>query len=359
MRYQSVLVLGFLTAIATQAQSASLKTFEAGERVKAAEVNGNFEYLEQKIDPLVTDSAPTIEILNFGYDSSAARYTGDLTVSDDTELFRIKVQIGQIEASADFYEALTPQDLLDDGWGEYVSGGSSDDSHDDSDEHEDEHGDEHEDEHGDEHGASGSNLARIKEFWPAPSTKDVRILGAQFSAEQISGGPVQIIAQDTSGKLRRLVIEVPAWPGGLFSSGVYVLDSSISLNLAAVETACGVNARNNSPFRYGDIVSYTLYESTGDTAPVAYSVYDNFGRGGSTEADADESEIQFNLGGATGYSSGIGSWYSKGTITMTFVSDSVVSFDAYYECGTRGEGNNVPAFTYSSGEITAVLTAQD
>ena len=58
MRYQSVLVLGFLTAIATQAQSASLKTFEAGERVKAAEVNGNFEYLEQKINPLVNDSAP-------------------------------------------------------------------------------------------------------------------------------------------------------------------------------------------------------------------------------------------------------------------------------------------------------------
>ena len=105
MRYQSVLVLGFLTAIATQAQSASLKTFEAGERVKAAEVNGNFEYLEQKINPLVNDSAPSIEVLNFGYDSSIARYTGDLIVSDDTELFRIKVQIGRVEASKDFSDA--------------------------------------------------------------------------------------------------------------------------------------------------------------------------------------------------------------------------------------------------------------
>ena len=123
---------------------------------------------------------------------------------------------------------------MDDGWGEYgsVSSGSGID----------EHGDEHDD----EHHASASNLARIKEFWPAPSTKDVSILGAQFSADQISGGPVQIIAQDTNGKLSRLVIEVPAWPGGLFSSGVYVLDSPINLDLTAVETACGVNARNNN-----------------------------------------------------------------------------------------------------------------
>ncbi len=94
MRYQSVLVLGFLTAIATQAQSASLKTFEAGERVKAAEVNGNFEYLEQKIIPLVNDSAPSIEVLNFGYDSSIARYTGDLVVSDDTELSESMSRLG-------------------------------------------------------------------------------------------------------------------------------------------------------------------------------------------------------------------------------------------------------------------------
>ena len=63
MRYQSVLVLGFLTAIATQAQSASLKTFEAGERVKAAEVNGNFEYLEQKINPFKPIAA--VNIIDF------------------------------------------------------------------------------------------------------------------------------------------------------------------------------------------------------------------------------------------------------------------------------------------------------
>ena len=70
MRYQAMFALCFMTSVATQTQSASLKTFEAGERVKAAEVNGNFEYLEQKINPLVTDSPPTIEILNFVYDSS-------------------------------------------------------------------------------------------------------------------------------------------------------------------------------------------------------------------------------------------------------------------------------------------------
>jgi hypothetical protein len=151
----------------------------------------------------------------------------------------------------------------------------------------------------------------------------------------------------------------------LFSSGLYLLDSSISLDLAAVETACGVNARNNSPFRYGDIVSYTLSEGQGDTAPVAYSVYDNFGRGGSTEADADESEIQFDIKRGIGYSSAVGSWYSDGTTTMRFISDSVVSIDTYYECGICDGGNcyeeenKVPAFTYSSGEITAVLTADD
>lgn len=49
---------------------------------------------------------------------------------------------------------------------------------------------------------------------------------------------------------------------------------------------------------------------------------------------------------------------------MRFISDSVVSFDAYYECGSCEGGcyeeeNKVAAFTYSSGEITAVLTAED
>lgn len=316
-------------------------------------MNGNFDYLEQKINPLVNDSAPSIEVLNFGYDSSIARYTGDLIVSDDTELFRIKVQIGRVEASTDFYYALGPQDLLDDGWGEYVSGSSGSGI------------DEHGDEHVDEHHASGFNLARIKEFWPAPSTKNVSILGAQFSADQISGGPVQIIAQDTNGKLNRIVIEVPAWPGGLFSSGVYVLDSPISPDLAAVETACGVNARNNSHFGSGEIVSYTLDERQGSSAPIEYTIYNNFGRGGSAQADVDESEIQFDVGGGRGYSSDIGSWFSGTTLTMRFISDSVVSINTYYECGICDDGNcyeeenRVPAFTYSSGEITAVLTADD
>ena len=171
MRYQPVLVLGFLTAIATQAQSASLKTFEAGERVKAAEVNGNFEYLEQKINPLVNDSAPTIEVLNFGYDSSIAKYTGDLIISDDTDLFRIKIQIGRLYVPVDFEEALGTQDIVE--YMGYYYGDS----------------DEHGDEHGEERYEGGLNW--ISNYWPAPSTKEVRILGAAFAPEPTNEeGPV-------------------------------------------------------------------------------------------------------------------------------------------------------------------------
>ena len=166
---------------------------------------------------------------------------------------------------------------------------------------------------------------------------------------------MQVVAQDTSGKLSRLVIEVPAWPGGLFSSGVYVLDSPIGLDLAAIETACGVNAVSNNGFGLdGDIVSFTLTEYQSESAPVRYELL-----GRVSNADSEQSEIQFDFGGSTGYSSGIGSWYSDNTLTMRFISDSVVSIDTYYECGSVDGENKIAAFTYSSEEITAVLTADD
>lgn len=361
MRYKSVLVLCCWPVIATQVQSASLKTFEAGERVKAAEVNGNFEYLEQKINPLINDSAPTIEVLNFGYDSSAARYTGDLIISDESELFWIKVQVGYLSVPTDFVNASGPQDMLSNYGGFLFPETGSDDSV--TSNSDDDHSDE-DDDHSDEHDASTSNrYLQITDFWPAPSTSEVRILGAVFRPDtEIEEGPVQIVAQDTSGKLNRLVIQVPAWPGGLFSSGTYLLDGPISLDLAAVETACGINASNDAG--YFNSSSYTISETFGYEAPVTYFLSTDNQGGGSAQADADESEIQFVTGGSSGSSSAYGSWYSDSTVTMRFISDSVVSFDAYYECGScegscYEEENKVAAFTYSSGEITAVLTAED
>ena len=55
---------------------------------------------------------------------------------------------------------------------------------------------------------------------------------------------------------------------------------------------------------------------------------------------------------------------AKSHISSKFISDSVVSIGIYYECGIcKGdcyqEGNKAPAFTYSSGETTAGLIAEE
>ena len=63
-----------------------------------------------------------------------------------------------------------------------------------------------------------------------------------------------------------------------------------------------------------EIVSYTLDERQGSSAPIEYTIYNNLGRGASARADVDESEIQFDSGGSTGYSSDIGSWYSDNQV---------------------------------------------
>jgi hypothetical protein len=52
MKYQIALVAALLMSNSVYAETGSLKTFKAGDRVKAAEINGNFTSLDNKIDAL-------------------------------------------------------------------------------------------------------------------------------------------------------------------------------------------------------------------------------------------------------------------------------------------------------------------
>ena len=52
MKYQIALAVALLISSGVYAETDTLKTFKAGDRVKAAEINGNFSSLDNKIDAL-------------------------------------------------------------------------------------------------------------------------------------------------------------------------------------------------------------------------------------------------------------------------------------------------------------------
>ena len=341
MRYYAVLALCFLPLLASQANADSLKTFEAGKRVKASEVNGNFNYLDQKINASTSDEPPKIEVLNFGYDSALARYTGDLIISDDSELLRVKVPTGELRAPVAFYQALTVRDLV-----VFFTESNLEYSKDFTD--------------------ARAAIQKIKEFWPAPLTNGIAIENASFAQNNNTlAGSVQIFVQDSAGKVSRLIVDVPAWPGNsFFVMGKYVLDAAPAMDFTGVEDACPAPETGF----FSSIESLTLSEYAGGSTPINYFLTNPANVALQYPGNGDDLALVFTSNQYNGTN------FSRSRVTVKYISDTVVTVEPYFECGecpntdlcyNYGDGdgildkheNLVPAFKLSPGETTAVLNS--
>ena len=74
MKYQTLIFTALLTPLIALAETESLKTFKAGDRVKASEMNSNFSTLESKIDTL--KQSVTFDGLDDVYSGTAENEAG-------------------------------------------------------------------------------------------------------------------------------------------------------------------------------------------------------------------------------------------------------------------------------------------
>ncbi len=88
MKYQIVLFSALLMSVSLHAETESLKTFKAGDRVKAAEMNSNFSTLDSKIDTL--KESVTFDGLDDVYSGTAETEAGG---SEATSSFSVEVGV--------------------------------------------------------------------------------------------------------------------------------------------------------------------------------------------------------------------------------------------------------------------------
>ncbi len=88
MKYQIVLFSALLMSVSSHAETESLKTFKAGDRVKAAEMNSNFSTLDSKIDTL--KESVTFDGLDDVYSGTAETEAGG---SEATSSFSVEVGV--------------------------------------------------------------------------------------------------------------------------------------------------------------------------------------------------------------------------------------------------------------------------
>jgi hypothetical protein len=99
MKYQIALFSALLMSVSVHAETESLKTFKAGDRVKAAEMNSNFSTLESRLNTL-KDSV-TLDGLDDIYSGTAETEAGGETsrLSVEASVYGAELQIRNTRAS--------------------------------------------------------------------------------------------------------------------------------------------------------------------------------------------------------------------------------------------------------------------
>ena len=98
MKYRILICAALLTPVIALAETESLQTFKAGDRVKAAEMNANFSTLEARIDTL--KQSVTFDGLDDIYSGTAETEAGSETSESLVQEGVYGAQLGTLNAAA-------------------------------------------------------------------------------------------------------------------------------------------------------------------------------------------------------------------------------------------------------------------
>ena len=309
-----LLGLGPLTSIAEVPH-----VFESGKPALAKEINENFKAID--------NAPPKITAAALSFSDEYAIYYGDISITDENDIFRVQFQLGSVYPGVETLQTLLGDNgLIETGYAN-----------------------------------------KVTEFWPAPGTKSITLSNALLY--RFTEGPLMVIAQDVAGNLGRLAVTIPKFRGGMIKEGTYQLDTTFSgLPISEATDVCWSKVgRLTSPWTPPESWSTTSFSYSLAETPTPVKVSNgNIGTDGNAKTACDQFNTTTNSTVYDCSASGVSTSYWVNSesayyryerrFQYTYLSDNTINAKRSFHCGKcnddDGDNNWDCNFSALSGVVS-------